>query len=195
MTRSPSTPPTRCISFTPPARPASPRAWCATMAAMRWRCTSHAHDIRRGSRASVPGRLRCRLGGRPSLYRLRAAAAGCTTIMYEGKPVGTPDPGAFWRCARSTACRVMFTAPTALRAIRQQDPEAAASRHDMSSWKRCIWPANAATRQPPSGRRKKCACRWSTITGRPNRLGDHRHFKRLGLFPIKPGSGGRPSPG
>jgi len=48
---------------------------------------------------------------------------GCTTILYEGKPVGTPDPGAFWRVISEHKVPVMFTAPTAFRAIRQQDPE------------------------------------------------------------------------
>ena len=48
---------------------------------------------------------------------------GCTTILYEGKPVGTPDPGAFWRVISEHGVSVMFTAPTALRAVRQQDPD------------------------------------------------------------------------
>jgi propionyl-CoA synthetase len=48
---------------------------------------------------------------------------GCTTVVYEGKPVGTPDPGAFWRVISEHKASVMFTAPTAFRAIRQQDPE------------------------------------------------------------------------
>ncbi len=51
--------------------------------------------------------------------------AGCTTILYEGKPIGTPDAGAFWRIIAEHDVRVMFTAPTALRAIRRVDPEGA----------------------------------------------------------------------
>jgi propionyl-CoA synthetase len=47
---------------------------------------------------------------------------GCTTIMYEGKPVGTPDPGAFWRVISQHGVRVLFTAPTAFRAIKKEDP-------------------------------------------------------------------------
>ncbi|GAA2274600.1 propionyl-CoA synthetase [Nonomuraea roseoviolacea subsp. roseoviolacea] len=47
---------------------------------------------------------------------------GCTTVLYEGKPVGTPDPGAFWRVAAMHDVRVMFTAPTAIRAIKKEDP-------------------------------------------------------------------------
>ena len=50
---------------------------------------------------------------------------GCTTVLYEGKPVGTPDPGAFWRVISQHKVSTLFTAPTAFRAIRQQDPEGA----------------------------------------------------------------------
>ncbi len=48
---------------------------------------------------------------------------GCTTIFYEGKPVGTPDPGAFWRVISEHKVRVLFTAPTAFRAIKKEDPD------------------------------------------------------------------------
>jgi propionyl-CoA synthetase len=48
---------------------------------------------------------------------------GCTTIMYEGKPVGTPDAGAFWRVIEQHDVRVFFTAPTAFRAIKREDPD------------------------------------------------------------------------
>ena len=60
--------------------------------------------------------------------------AGATTVMYEGKPVGTPDAGAFWRVIQDHRVNVLFTAPTALRAIRKADPEAQLLRHyDVSS--------------------------------------------------------------
>jgi propionyl-CoA synthetase len=49
---------------------------------------------------------------------------GCTSILYEGKPVGTPDPGAFWRVIAEHGCVAMFTAPTAFRAIKKEDPNA-----------------------------------------------------------------------
>ncbi|HMD45016.1 MAG TPA: AMP-binding protein [Acidimicrobiales bacterium] len=49
---------------------------------------------------------------------------GATTVLYEGKPVGTPDAGAFWRVVADHQVDVMFTAPTALRAIRREDPGA-----------------------------------------------------------------------
>jgi propionyl-CoA synthetase len=47
---------------------------------------------------------------------------GATTILYEGKPVGTPDPGAFWRVMADHRVRTLFTAPTAFRAIKKEDP-------------------------------------------------------------------------
>ena len=50
--------------------------------------------------------------------------AGCTTILYEGKPVGTPDAGAFWRVISQHNVKVLFTAPTAFRAIKREDPDA-----------------------------------------------------------------------
>ncbi len=49
---------------------------------------------------------------------------GCTTVLYEGKPVGTPDPGAFWRVIAEHGVSVLFTAPTAFRAIKREDPGA-----------------------------------------------------------------------
>ena len=47
---------------------------------------------------------------------------GCTTIFYEGKPIGTPDAGAFWRVINQHNVKVLFTAPTAFRAIKKEDP-------------------------------------------------------------------------
>ena len=49
---------------------------------------------------------------------------GATTIFYEGKPVGTPDAGAFWRVCEEHGVNVLFTAPTAFRAIKRDDPRA-----------------------------------------------------------------------
>ena len=59
--------------------------------------------------------------------------AGCTTVLYEGKPVGTPDAGAFWRVIAEHGVRVLFTAPTAFRAIRKEDPTGEhPAKHDLS---------------------------------------------------------------
>jgi propionyl-CoA synthetase len=61
---------------------------------------------------------------------------GCTSVLYEGKPVGTPDAGAFWRVIADHGVSTMFTAPTAFRAIRQQDPEGEhIGRYDLSRFR------------------------------------------------------------
>ena len=74
--------------------------------------------------------------------------AGATTVLYEGKPVGTPDAGAFWRVIQDHKVNVLFTAPTALRAIRKADPEAQAAgrvRH--------LQPAHPVRRRRAAGHR------------------------------------------
>ena len=61
---------------------------------------------------------------------------GATTILFEGKPVGTPDPGAFWRMISEYGVKVLFTAPTAFRAIKREDPGAEyLKKYDMSGFK------------------------------------------------------------
>jgi acyl-coenzyme A synthetase/AMP-(fatty) acid ligase len=58
---------------------------------------------------------------------------GCTTVLYEGKPVRTPDAGAFWRVVADYDVRAMFTAPTAIRAIKREDPDGQlAKQYDMA---------------------------------------------------------------
>ena len=60
---------------------------------------------------------------------------GCTTLLYEGKPVGTPDAGAFWRVISEHKVKVMFTAPTAFRAIKREDPNGDfIKQYDMSKF-------------------------------------------------------------
>ena len=123
--------------------------------------------------------------------------AGCTTVLYEGKPVGTPDPGAFWRVCAQHGVRVLFTAPTALRAIKQQDPDAQhMARYDLTgldalflAGERCDPP----TAEWIAGKlgRPIVDHWWQTETGWPITAG----FRGYGLFPFKPGAGGRPCPG
>jgi propionyl-CoA synthetase len=61
---------------------------------------------------------------------------GNTTVVYEGKPVGTPDPGAFWRVIAQHGVAALFTAPTAFRAIKKEDPTGAhIGRHDLSKFR------------------------------------------------------------
>jgi propionyl-CoA synthetase len=61
---------------------------------------------------------------------------GCTSILYEGKPVGTPDAGAFWRVISEHGCAAMFTAPTAFRAIKKEDPQGKLfAQYDLSKFR------------------------------------------------------------
>jgi propionyl-CoA synthetase len=61
---------------------------------------------------------------------------GCTTILYEGKPVGTPDAGAFWRVIAEHGAVSLFTAPTAFRAIKKEDPQGALlARYDLAKFR------------------------------------------------------------
>jgi propionyl-CoA synthetase len=122
---------------------------------------------------------------------------GCTSVMYEGKPVGTPDAGAFWRVCAEHKVRVFFTAPTAIRAIKQQDPEGALMRaHDMSTLEALYLAGERC--DPPTAvwATEKLGVPvvdhwWQTETGWPITAG----FRGYGLFAPKPGSGGRASPG
>jgi propionyl-CoA synthetase len=122
---------------------------------------------------------------------------GCTTILYEGKPVGTPDAGAFWRVISQHGVRVLFTAPTAFRAIKREDPDGKYIRkYDLSHFRglflageRCdpdtlVW-AQGQLRVPVIDHW------WQTESGWP--MG--ANFAGLGLFPIKPGSAGKSVPG
>ena len=62
--------------------------------------------------------------------------AGCTSILYEGKPVGTPDAGAFWRVISEYGVKALFTAPTAFRVIKKEDPDGELARkYDLSGMK------------------------------------------------------------
>ena len=75
--------------------------------------------------------------------------SGCTTVLYEGKPVGTPDPGAFWRVIDEHKVDVLFTAPTALRAIKREDPDATHLRRYDTSRLRTLFLAGERA-DPPS---------------------------------------------
>jgi propionyl-CoA synthetase len=122
---------------------------------------------------------------------------GCTSVLYEGKPVGTPDAGAFWRVISQHRVKVLFVAPTAMRAIRQQDPEGKLLRdYDLSCFEvlfvageRCdpptaIW-AHEMLNRPVVDHWWQTETGWAITSG----------FRQFGLFPFKPGSGGRACPG
>ena len=123
--------------------------------------------------------------------------AGCTTLLYEGKPVGTPDAGAFWRVIADHGVSVLFTAPTAFRAIKRDDPDGRhLARYDLSRFRtlflageRCdpdtlAW-AEALLQVPVIDHW------WQTETGWPicaDPMG-------LEPMPVKPGSPTKPMPG
>ena len=70
---------------------------------------------------------------------------GSTTVLYEGKPVGTPDPGAFWRVISEHGVKVLFTAPTAFRAIKKEDPNGEyLKKYDLSQFE-CLYLAGERT--------------------------------------------------
>ena len=78
---------------------------------------------------------------------------GCTSVLYEGKPVGTPDAGAFWRVIEEYGVAAFFTAPTALRAVRKEDPDAdLLKRHSMKSFRTFSWLASAPIPRRSPGR-------------------------------------------
>ncbi|OOG64679.1 propionyl-CoA synthetase [Sinorhizobium sp. A49] len=122
---------------------------------------------------------------------------GNTSILFEGKPVGTPDPGTYWRIIAEHGVAVMFTAPTALRAIRKEDPDAAlVANYDLSQFRALFLAGERA--DPDTIRWAERALGvpvidhwWQTETGWPvagNPLG-------LGLLPVKYGSPAVPLPG
>ncbi|GIK81268.1 MAG: propionyl-CoA synthetase [Alphaproteobacteria bacterium] len=122
---------------------------------------------------------------------------GCTTILYEGKPVGTPDAGAFWRVIAEHGCSTMFTAPTAFRAIKKEDPQGKLlAQYDLSKFRALFL---AGERADPDTlqwaenllRRPVLDHWWQTETGwciAGNPLG-------LGALPVKHGSATVPMPG
>jgi propionyl-CoA synthetase len=122
---------------------------------------------------------------------------GATTVLYEGKPVGTPDAGAFWRVISQHGANVLFTAPTVFRAIKKEDPQGLlVGKYDLARFRtlflageRCepdtlLW-AQARLGVPVIDHY------WQTETGWPvlaNCVG-------LGMLPVKPGSPTKPMPG
>jgi propionyl-CoA synthetase len=122
---------------------------------------------------------------------------GNTTILYEGKPVGTPDPGAFWRVISQHSVRVLFTAPTAFRAIKREDPNGDYMRkYDLSCFRTLFLAGERCDPDTLLWAEKQLGVPvvdhwWQTETGWPigaNSVG-------LGMLPVKPGSCTKPVPG
>jgi propionyl-CoA synthetase len=122
---------------------------------------------------------------------------GCTTVLYEGKPVGTPDAGAFWRVIAEHGVGTLFTAPTAFRAIRQQDPDGDhVGRYDLSRFRALFLAGERCDPETLGWAEEKLRVPvidhwWQTETGwavAANCLGIER-------LPVVPGSSARPVPG
>jgi propionyl-CoA synthetase len=122
---------------------------------------------------------------------------GCTTVLYEGKPVGTPDAGAFWRVIAEYGVSVMFTAPTAFRAIKREDPNGKfIERYDLSKLRALFLAGERCDPDTLNWAAEKLRIPvvdhwWQTETGWPiaaNCLG-------IEQLPIKPGSPTRAVPG
>ena len=122
---------------------------------------------------------------------------GNTTILFEGKPVGTPDAGTFWRVIADHDVRVMFTAPTAFRAIKKEDPEGKLiGDYDLSNFRALFLAGERLDPDTLEWAETKLKVPvidhwWQTETGWPicaNCMG-------IELLPVKPGSPTRPVPG
>ena len=123
--------------------------------------------------------------------------AGCTSILYEGKPVGTPDPGAFWRVCAEHGVVALFTAPTAFRAIKKEDPQGShIAKHDLSRFRTLFLAGERCDPDTLLWARERLGVPvidhwWQTETGWPiaaNCVG-------LGMLPVKPGSPTKAVPG
>ena len=122
---------------------------------------------------------------------------GCTTIFYEGKPVGTPDAGAFWRVIAEHKVSAMFTAPTAFRAIKRDDPKGEQiKRYDLRAFRTLFLAGERADPETIKWAEANLGVPvydhwWQTETGWPiagNPVG-------LGALPVKYGSPTVPMPG
>jgi propionyl-CoA synthetase len=122
---------------------------------------------------------------------------GCSSVLYEGKPIGTPDAGAYWRVIQEYKVSAFFTAPTGLRAVRKADPEAKLVRsYDISALRTLFLAGERADPDTVAWAQKVLGVPvvdhwWQTETGWPivaNPVG-------LGILPIKLGSPSVPMPG
>jgi len=123
--------------------------------------------------------------------------AGCTSILYEGKPVGTPDAGAFWRVVAEHRVNALFTAPTAFRAIKKEDPTGALiGRYDIASLRTLFLAGERCDPDTVHWAEEKLRVPvidhwWQTETGWPVAA----NCRGLTPMPVKPGSASVPVPG
>jgi propionyl-CoA synthetase len=123
--------------------------------------------------------------------------AGCTTVLYEGKPVGTPDAGAFWRVVAEHRVNALFTAPTAFRAIKREDPTGALiGRYDLASLRTLFLAGERCDPDTVHWAEEKLRVPvidhwWQTETG----WAVAANCRGLAPLPVKPGSASVPVPG
>jgi propionyl-CoA synthetase len=123
--------------------------------------------------------------------------AGCTSILYEGKPVGTPDAGAYWRVIAQHRVNALFTAPTAFRAIKKEDPAGALiGRYDLASLRTLFLAGERCDPDTVQWAAQKLRVPvidhwWQTETGWPVAA----NCRGLTPMPVKPGSASVPVPG
>ena len=122
---------------------------------------------------------------------------GATTLVFEGKPVGTPDAGTFWRVIEQHKVSNLFTAPTAIRAIRKEDPNAEhVAAHDLSSLRTLFLAGERLDPDTYAWAAEKLGVPvidhwWQTETGWPIAA----NLRGLEPMPVKPGSATVPVPG
>ena len=122
---------------------------------------------------------------------------GNTTVLYEGKPVGTPDPGAFWRVISEHKVSVLFTAPTAFRAIKKEDPEGKfLESYDLSNFRYLFLAGERCDPDTLEWAQQKLKVPvidhwWQTETG----WSIATNCAGIEMLPIKAGSPTKPAPG
>jgi propionyl-CoA synthetase len=122
---------------------------------------------------------------------------GCTTVLYEGKPVGTPDAGAYWRVVAEHGVKTLFTAPTAFRAIRRDDPAGShLARYDLSGFRYLFLAGERLDPETYQWASDQLGIPvidhwWQTETGWPIAA----NLRGLEPMPVRPGSPTVPVPG
>jgi propionyl-CoA synthetase len=189
---------TRPTSSTPPARPVSPRAWSGRRRVISSRSTGRCGTSTGWSPGEVfwaASDVGWVVGHSYICYA--PLIHGNTTVVFEGKPVGTPDAGTFWRVISDWGVKVLFTAPTAFRAIKRDDPKGELLKdYDISSLEALYLAGERADPDTIRWAEEKLKVPvidhwWQTETGWPIAANP----RGIELLPVKVGSPAVPMPG